>query len=178
MAVLPEAGVVATEGIKAAADTTKQIITLCTGVLAVTITFWDKVAGPAKSLLATGLLVAAWVVFGVTIVFGVLTLMALTGTQDAVDTPKELPAPKEDAPADLPATQEGQKEPEPSAYGGSVRTFAAPTVILFGLAMLLTIAAAVTAAVQTWRAPAAPAAFAACPAGQIACLPAAAAPAR
>lgn len=76
------------EGLKAAADTTKQIITLSTGVIALTITFLEKVIQPATPSAARAVpwsMFAAWILFGLAILFGVVTLGAITGTLNALD---------------------------------------------------------------------------------------------
>jgi hypothetical protein len=75
------------EGLKAAADTTKQIITLATGVIALTVTFLEKIVQPQA---VTGRAVpwtmfAAWVLFGLAILAAVITLGAVTGSLDALD---------------------------------------------------------------------------------------------
>jgi ketosteroid isomerase-like protein len=64
-----------------AADSTKQLITLSTAILTLTITFGkdvlQKVEGPTKENLTY-----SWIVYLVSIFFGILTLLALTGTLD------------------------------------------------------------------------------------------------
>ena len=62
-----------------AADSTKQLIALSTGILALTITFSENVIGVVAS---PGLapLVWAWLLYLLSIFFGVWTLLALTGT--------------------------------------------------------------------------------------------------
>ena len=70
------------EGVKAAADIAKQMITLSTGAVAFTVTFLDKftahAAGEAISL--PWALFVAWGCFGASIIFSVWTLMGITGT--------------------------------------------------------------------------------------------------
>jgi heme A synthase len=76
------------EGLKSAADTTKQIITLSTGVITLTITFLDKIIQPARPDIphyVPWTMFTAWVFFGLAILFGVITLGAITGTLDALD---------------------------------------------------------------------------------------------
>lgn len=62
-----------------AAETAKQLITLSTGIVALTLTY---ASGPGKSGSghARRLLIASWVVFLLSTLFGVGTLMAMTGT--------------------------------------------------------------------------------------------------
>jgi len=75
------------EGLKSVADTTKQIITLATGVLALTVTFLEKIVQPtatsAKHI--PWPLFGAWVAFGLSIVASVAVLMAVSGSLDAMD---------------------------------------------------------------------------------------------
>jgi len=61
-----------------AQEATKQLIALATGVIALTITFLTDVVktAPAGSV---GYLHAAWVFYLVSIVFGIATLLMLTG---------------------------------------------------------------------------------------------------
>jgi hypothetical protein len=78
------------EGIKAAADLDRQIITLSTGAVAFTVTFLDNFKRPAGAApgavltLPDGLYVA-WILFGLAIFFAIFDLMGLTGTLDALD---------------------------------------------------------------------------------------------
>jgi hypothetical protein len=61
-----------------ASDSTKQLITLSTGVLALTITFNKDIVGgdPGQASL---ILFIAWVLYLLSIVCGIWTLLALTG---------------------------------------------------------------------------------------------------
>jgi hypothetical protein len=62
-----------------AAETTKQLLTLSTAIIALTITFSKDMVQkvPAGALTS---LVWAWLAYILSIVFGIWTLMALTGT--------------------------------------------------------------------------------------------------
>jgi len=62
-----------------ASETTKQILTLCTGIIALTITFSKDFVHQVPSG-AIAFLVWAWLAYFTSIVFGIWTLMALTGT--------------------------------------------------------------------------------------------------
>lgn len=70
---------VQTEAFKFAQDLVKQIITLATGVLTITLTFLEKVSGASGPKTAGGWLTAAWIVLIVSILAGLLALMGLTG---------------------------------------------------------------------------------------------------
>ncbi len=75
------------EGLKAALELTKQIITLSTGVIALTITFLEKIVQPTASAgrQVPWSLLSAWIFFGLAIVAAVWTLMAVTGSLNALD---------------------------------------------------------------------------------------------
>ncbi len=66
-----------------ASDSTKQLITLSTAILALTITFHKDVllnAGSGSPLILTW----AWIVYLISICLGIATLLALTGTLDPI----------------------------------------------------------------------------------------------
>lgn len=62
-----------------AADTTKQLITLSTAIIALTITFSKDIIGAANIANSTSIF-WAWGLFIASVIFGIWTLMALTGT--------------------------------------------------------------------------------------------------
>jgi hypothetical protein len=61
-----------------AQELTKQLITLATGIIALTITFRKEVVGPSGHG-ETALLEIAWIALILTVVFGVGVLMTLAG---------------------------------------------------------------------------------------------------
>ena len=67
-----------------AADVSKQLITLSTAIITVTITFSKDILGGGTDTNKYWLL-AAWGMFVVTIFFGVWTLMALTGSLEPIE---------------------------------------------------------------------------------------------
>lgn len=75
------------EGLKAALEITKQVITLASAIVALTVTFLEKIeqpqAGAARYVPST--LKIAWICFGVATILAMWTLMALTGTLSALD---------------------------------------------------------------------------------------------
>lgn len=75
------------EGLKSATEKTKQIITLSTGVVAITVTFFDKFGMPVQNMPRElpWTLFVAWGFFGFAIVTAIWTLGAITGTLDALD---------------------------------------------------------------------------------------------
>lgn len=74
-----------------AADVAKQIMTLSTGVVALSITFAKDLVrhAPPNALKA---LRVSWVLYLASLLFGVWTLMALTGSLDAATKPPPDPA--------------------------------------------------------------------------------------
>jgi hypothetical protein len=75
------------EGLKAATEKTKQIITLATGVITITVTFLDKFGAKAAGgvTVIPWPLFVAWGLLVIAIVAAVLTLGAITGTLDCLD---------------------------------------------------------------------------------------------
>lgn len=70
-----------------AQETTKQLLTLSTGIIALTITFSTDVLKQVPSE-AKLFLVWAWLAYIVSTIFGIWTLMALTGTLEPKDKSK------------------------------------------------------------------------------------------
>jgi len=68
------------ESLKFAGETTKQIITLATGVSTLTLTFAEKFKPASSTLSVPFTLKLSWGVFGLAVLFGVITLMAITGS--------------------------------------------------------------------------------------------------
>jgi hypothetical protein len=64
-----------------AADLTKQLITLSTAIITLTVTFSKDIVGNAPARDHWWLLIS-WVAFIISILFGILTLMGLTGNLD------------------------------------------------------------------------------------------------
>lgn len=81
------AGAIHHEGVKAAADLAKQIITLATGAVAFTVTFLEKFVVKIEGAVATVpfSLYVAWALFGLAIVGAMWTLMSITGTMQSYD---------------------------------------------------------------------------------------------
>lgn len=120
------------EGLKSAADTTKQIITLSTGVIALTVTFLEKIVQPATqgARLVPWTMFAAWIFFGLTIVVGVMVLGAVTGTLDALDRRQN----------ELPVSTSQEEAIASLANGKNIRIPARVMSFLFLIGMALTIA--------------------------------------
>lgn len=111
-----------------AADLTKQLITLSTSIVTLTLLFSKDVLDPRW------LAILIWILFLFSTMFGLLALMALTGTlapvpqAHAIDTTSPPP----------PATGVGPQD-KPLAIGDNVRMWSKWQVVSFGLAIFLTI---------------------------------------
>lgn len=117
------------EGIKAAMDTAKQVVTLSTSVVALTVSFLEKIVEPHPSTgrMVPSTLFAAWVVYGLAILCALWTMMALTGTLNAIDRRTN----------GLPLSKTQRKAVD--AYGDNVRIPAFAMVLAFLVAIALTI---------------------------------------
>lgn len=120
------------EGLKAALETTKQIMALSTGVITLTVTFLEKIAQPTTTAArqVPGTLKLGWIFFGLAIATAFWTLMAITGTLNALDRQARglpLDAAQAAAARDL-------------VDGRNIRTPAQIMFLLFATAMALTIA--------------------------------------
>ena len=96
-----------------AADLTKQLITLATGIVAIMITFItnDNYSNPNRWLLGF-----SWLIFGLSILAGIGALMTMTGTlQPKIPNPQN----------------------EPSIYTGNIRFLSGVQITLFLVAIVL-----------------------------------------
>jgi hypothetical protein len=120
------------EGLKSASEVAKQIITLSTGVITVTIAFFEKIQ--LNNPRAHDLIVWSWALFVATILAAVATLQGVTTSLDVLDQiengEKEDPVPK--------------KEKLPSAFDLAVRLPAIAMILFFIVAVGLTAAAGAT----------------------------------
>lgn len=95
-----------------ASDATKLLISLATGVIALTVTFLKNVV-PSGDGNTQFLLGAAWVLYGLSVLFGLITLLALAGELDPHDA-----------------------SASPSIYMAGIRVFSIGQMILFLLATI------------------------------------------
>ena len=120
------------EGLKTALETTKQIITLSTGVITLTVTFLEKIVQPQVE---TGrhvpcTLKIAWICFGFAIASGVWTFLAITGSINALDRQAR----------QLSLTDDQKKATETLAYGTNIRFPALLMLLFFAVGTALVIA--------------------------------------
>lgn len=105
-----------------ASELVKQLLTLSTGIIALTITFLKDVIEKAPTNLKW-CIALAWIFYFISIAFGLLTMMALTGSLAPVK-----------APADSSETT-----PPASIRSPNVTRLSAAQVITFGIGLVLTI---------------------------------------
>jgi hypothetical protein len=128
------------EGLKSASDVAKQVITLSTGVIAVTVAFFTNIQGATSNDLVHGLIVASWVAFIAAIAFAVWTLLGVTTSLNRLDRiengeVKPLKTAKgKQAAGEMPAWS----STTPGAYDPMVRGPAAIMLLLFFAALVLT----------------------------------------
>ena len=111
-----------------ASDLTKQLITLATGILAITITFSKDIIQPPNTPTprsAILMMILAWVAYLLSIIFGLWNLMALTGELE----------PKGASPA------------EPTTKGSNVFI---PTVLQIGSFLVGTLMAIAFGIISVW----------------------------
>jgi hypothetical protein len=106
------------------ADSTKQLITLSTAIIAVMITLAKDILKPADGLYAKFPLMAALIVYVVSIWFGLETLLSLTGQLETFN-------------GGDPATW-----PRPSIYDSKVKKASQTQIILFMIATSLIVVSA------------------------------------
>lgn len=100
-----------TKAVDFAADVVKQLLTLSTGILALTITFATDIVGDRKT--PTVLLGISWIAYILSILLGLWALLAMTGELEQ-----------------LPARRSGQVE-EPSIRGRNVTLPAILQIVAF-----------------------------------------------
>lgn len=102
-------------------DITKQVLTLSTGVVALSVTFLTDVASDASAA-ARFVLASSWISFILAVALGIMTLMAAAGVQ-------------REAGAD--------GAPEPSIDAPNLRLLGAWQLIAFALGLLLMLVAGI-----------------------------------
>jgi hypothetical protein len=73
------------QGLDRAYETTKQVITLSTGIIALTVTFAKEFNVSESGLSVPVSLKISWLLYCASVIFGVWTLMAITGTLRELD---------------------------------------------------------------------------------------------
>ncbi len=96
-----------------AAATVKQLITLSTALIALSVTF----RGDFNQVGNEVLLLICWICFFISVLFGIMTLMALTGTLEKY-------------------TEEGKKKVDLSIYGTNVKRPSGLQILFFLLGLM------------------------------------------
>lgn len=74
------------EGLKTAYETRRQVITLATGIATFTVTFAKEFKPSGSAALSVPWhLQAAWVLYAFSVFFGLWAMLAITGSQNALD---------------------------------------------------------------------------------------------
>jgi uncharacterized membrane protein (DUF485 family) len=135
-----------------AADVTKQLIALSTAIISLCVAFTDKIFSSSAAQSHSTVLLIALLLFVASIIFGIITLMALAG---------HLGRPKQKTSTDAQPLQEEQPENhQPSQqintqtaqspiYNGNVRFFSMGQMMLF-------VAAIIVAMLYVWKASSTP----------------------
>jgi len=106
-----------------ASDSTKQLITLSTAIVTLTITFAHNILGDVNGNGKT-LLSIAWIIYLISIICGVWTLLALTGTLEPIPGDK------------TPASIRGRNVTLPSILQILSFLIATGVIVLFGITAL------------------------------------------
>ncbi len=141
------------EGLKSAADVAKQVIALATGVIAVTVTFFDKLEGDTPSLFVRLAIFSSWLFFIGSIGCALGVLLGVTTALDIVDRvdngelapPKSLLPPGAPPPPPPADPDEPPFDVLPHVWQPRVQEPAIAMVVCFGLALALTAVAAFSA---------------------------------
>ena len=104
-----------------AQESVKQLLTLSTGVVALTLTFFKDFAG-ATSASARDAMFISWILFFASIVFGMLSLLSMTSNI-------------------WPKKAADRSKPPPDIWTTDLRTFAVLQVISFGAAFIAMVVA-------------------------------------
>ena len=108
-----------------ASETTKQLITLATAIITLTVTFSKDVIGSINQELRIYLAVT-WGIFILSIILGILTMMSLTGTLDPMKNDEN--------------EKDNQEKPmDMSINGQNVKNFSKYQILTFLIGLILTV---------------------------------------
>lgn len=129
-----------------ASDSTKQLITLSTAILTLTITFGKDVLQKVDASTKDNL-TYAWIVYLVSIFFGIMTLLALTGTLDPIKRKKKKQGSTYSGEAidQTVAASAAQVEPVATIQGANVRLLSFLQIVSFLVATGLIVKTGITA---------------------------------
>lgn len=135
-----------------AADVTKQLIALSTAIISLCVAFTDKIFSSAAAQSHSISLLVSLGLFVLSIIFGILTLMALAGHLGNLkkhDTIEAQPLQEGDPVNKQPNQQPNSQLTQSPIYNGNVRFFSMGQMTLF-------VAAIIVAMVYVWKASSTP----------------------
>jgi uncharacterized membrane protein (DUF485 family) len=135
-----------------AADVTKQLIALSTAIISLCVAFTDKIFSSSAAQSHSTVLLIALLLFVASIIFGIITLMALAG---------HLGRPKQKTSTESQSLQQGQQVNQQQNQQPNVQTTQSPiyngNVRFFSMGqMLLFVAAIIVAMLYVWKASSTP----------------------
>ena len=135
-----------------AADVTKQLIAFSTAIISLCVAFTDKIFSSSAAQSHSTVLLIALLLFVASIIFGIITLMALAG---------HLGRPKQKTSTESQSLQQGQQVNQQQNQQPNVQTTQSPiyngNVRFFSMGqMLLFVAAIIVAMLYVWKASSTP----------------------
>lgn len=121
-----------------AADVTKQLVALSTAIISLCVAFTDKIFSSDVAQSYSGWLLASLIIFVFSIIFGILTLMALAGhlgnpqNENMRDYKQKQSRPSEKSPS-----QPQQTSSSSPIYKGNVRALSIIQMFAFVVAIIL-----------------------------------------
>lgn len=118
-----------------AAEVSKQLITLATGIITLTLTFSDDIVGDS-SRVNPCLILGSWILFLLSICCGIFSLMALTGIlgQSSDNSNETIPQQGADENQSISTCQRDK-----GIYSPNVKMFATIQIVLFIAAIVLSV---------------------------------------
>lgn len=134
-----------------AADVTKQLIALSTAIISLCVAFTDKIFSSSDAQSHSTALLIALLLFVTSIIFGIITLMALAGHlgKPKHNTTEAQPLQDGEPLNQLPNQQTNTQATQSPIYNGNVRFFSMGQMTLF-------VAAIIVAMVYVWKASSTP----------------------
>lgn len=124
-----------------AADVTKQLIALSTAIISLCVAFTDKIFSSSAAQSHSTVLLIALLLFVASIIFGIITLMALAGHLGKPKHTTEVPPlQEEELENEQPNQQTNTQATQSPIYNGNVRFFSMGQMTLFVVAIIMAMA--------------------------------------
>lgn len=137
-----------------AADVTKQLVALSTAIISLCVAFTDKIFSSDVAMSYSGWLLASLVVFVVSIIGGILTLMALAGhLGNPHNENKSNDQQSESQPSEARCNQSKQISYSSPIYKGNVRALSIGQMLTFVIAIIIAMVYVYKASTATRKAP-------------------------